>query len=69
MEKLRLTTHLPHDQLFDKTFQISAKSFYQVNTAQTEVLYQKAFELADLQPDDIVVDAYAGNRNHRNQFS
>lgn len=48
------------DQLFDKTFQISAKSFYQVNTAQTEVLYQKAFELADLQPDDIVVDAYAG---------
>ena len=29
------------DQLFDKTFQISAKSFYQVNTAQTEVLYQK----------------------------
>ena len=48
------------DQLFDKTFQISAKSLYQVNTAQTEVLYQKAFELADLQPDDIVVDAYAG---------
>lgn len=48
------------DQLFDKTFQISAKSFYQVNTAQTEVLYQKAFELADLKPDDIVVDAYAG---------
>jgi 23S rRNA (uracil1939-C5)-methyltransferase len=48
------------DQLFDKTFQISAKSFYQVNTAQTEVLYQKAFELADLKPTDIVVDAYAG---------
>lgn len=48
------------DQLFDKTFQISAKSFYQVNTAQTEVLYQKAFELADLKRDDIVVDAYAG---------
>ncbi|WP_312541489.1 23S rRNA (uracil(1939)-C(5))-methyltransferase RlmD [Enterococcus sp.] len=48
------------DQLLGKTFQISAKSFYQVNTEMTEVLYQKAFEMAQLKPEDIVVDAYAG---------
>ena len=47
------------DQLLGKTFQISAKSFYQVNTAQTEVLYQTAFEMAQLSENDIVVDAYA----------
>ena len=48
------------DQLLGKTFQISAKSFYQVNTAQTEVLYQTAFEMAQLSENDVVVDAYAG---------
>uniref|UniRef100_UPI00403F8F9F 23S rRNA (uracil(1939)-C(5))-methyltransferase RlmD n=1 Tax=Candidatus Enterococcus willemsii TaxID=1857215 RepID=UPI00403F8F9F len=48
------------DQLLGKTFRISSKSFYQVNTEQTEVLYQKAIELADLKPTDVVVDAYAG---------
>jgi 23S rRNA (uracil-5-)-methyltransferase RumA len=48
------------DQLLGKTFRISSKSFYQVNTAQTEVLYNKAFELADLKETDVVIDAYAG---------
>lgn len=48
------------DTLLGKTFRISAKSFYQVNTEQTEVLYETAFEMAALKPDDVVIDAYAG---------
>ena len=48
------------DTLLGKTFLISAKSFYQVNTEQTEVLYETAFEMAALKPDDVVIDAYAG---------
>lgn len=48
------------DELLGKKFHISAKSFYQVNTKQTEVLYQKAIELADLKATDVVIDAYAG---------
>lgn len=48
------------DQLLGKTYRISAKSFYQVNTEQTEVLYTKAIELADLKATDIVIDAYSG---------
>jgi 23S rRNA (uracil1939-C5)-methyltransferase len=48
------------DQLLGKTYRISAKSFYQVNTVQTENLYKKAFELAELKRTDTVIDAYAG---------
>ncbi|MGX7132421.1 23S rRNA (uracil(1939)-C(5))-methyltransferase RlmD [Enterococcus songbeiensis] len=48
------------DQLLGNTYRISAKSFYQVNTQQTELLYQTAIDFADLQKDDIVVDAYSG---------
>ena len=48
------------DQLLGKTYRISAKSFYQVNTVQTENRYKKAFELAELKPTDTVIDAYAG---------
>ncbi len=49
-----------NDTLLGKTYRISPQSFYQVNTEQTEVLYQKAIELAELTKDDIVVDAYCG---------
>ena len=48
------------DTLCGKTFRISAKSFYQVNPLQTEVLYQKAIELAALTGKETVVDAYCG---------
>ena len=48
------------DSLCTKKFRISPKSFYQVNPAQTEVLYQKAIELADLSGDETVIDAYCG---------
>ena len=41
-------------------FKISPKSFYQVNPIQTEVLYSKAIELAQITKNDLVLDAYCG---------
>ncbi len=48
------------DVLCGKTFRISPKSFYQVNPVQTEKLYNKALEYADLQGKEVVLDAYCG---------
>ena len=48
------------DVLCGKTFRISPKSFYQVNPVQTEKLYAKALEYADLQGNETVLDAYCG---------
>ncbi|MCB2286386.1 23S rRNA (uracil(1939)-C(5))-methyltransferase RlmD [Clostridium algidicarnis] len=41
-------------------FKISPLSFFQVNPIQTEILYKKALEYADLKGDEIVFDAYCG---------
>ena len=48
------------DELCGHIFRISSKSFYQVNTAQTEKLYTKAIELAGLTGKERVIDAYCG---------
>ena len=48
------------DRLMGRTFRISAKSFYQVNPVQTEKLYRKAIELANLTGHERVIDAYCG---------
>lgn len=48
------------DILLGKKFKISAKSFYQINSSQCEVLYTKALELANLSKTDILFDAYCG---------
>jgi 23S rRNA (uracil1939-C5)-methyltransferase len=48
------------DTLCGKVFRISPKSFYQVNPVQTEILYRKAIELADLTGKETIVDAYCG---------
>ena len=48
------------DTLCGNTFRISANSFYQVNSEQTEVLYKTAVELAKLTKEDTVIDAYCG---------
>ena len=48
------------ETLLGLTFEITPLSFFQVNPAQTEVLYQTALDYAALTPSDIVVDAYAG---------
>jgi 23S rRNA (uracil1939-C5)-methyltransferase len=49
-----------HDYIGDIRFAISARSFYQVNPVQTEVLYQKALDYAGLTGSEIVIDAYCG---------
>lgn len=48
------------DTLCGKRFRISPKSFYQVNSVQTEVLYGKAIEYAGLTGKETVIDAYSG---------
>lgn len=49
-----------YDYIGDVKFAISARSFYQVNPVQTEVLYGKALEYAALTGGETVVDAYCG---------
>ena len=41
-------------------FQISPKAFFQPNPEQAEKLYAKAFELLDLQGDEVLYDLFAG---------
>ncbi|MCQ2500265.1 MAG: 23S rRNA (uracil(1939)-C(5))-methyltransferase RlmD, partial [Lachnospiraceae bacterium] len=48
------------DVLCGKTFRISPSSFYQVNPVQTEVLYNKAIEIAGLTGKERIIDAYCG---------
>ncbi len=48
------------DSLCDVWFQISAKSFYQINPIQTEVLYSTAIKLANLNGTETVLDCYCG---------
>lgn len=48
------------DILCGLKFRISAKSFYQINPVQTEVLYGKAMEFAGLTGKETVIDAYCG---------
>nr|MCR5484287.1 23S rRNA (uracil(1939)-C(5))-methyltransferase RlmD [Clostridiales bacterium] len=48
------------DTLCGSVFRISAKSFYQINPVQTEVLYNKAMEFAALTGNETVIDAYCG---------
>lgn len=48
------------DRLCGLSFRISSHSFYQVNAIQTEELYRRAIELADLKGDERILDAYCG---------
>ena len=41
-------------------YDISANSFFQVNTLQTEHLYETAIGFADISPNDTVMDIYCG---------
>lgn len=49
-----------YDYIGDVQFAISARSFYQVNPVQTEVLYGKTVEYAELTGKETVIDAYCG---------
>ena len=48
------------DRIADITFRISAPSFFQVNSLQTEKLYAKALEYAALTGEETVWDLYCG---------
>lgn len=48
------------DTLCGMTFRISPRSFYQINPAQTEVLYRRAIKAAGLTGKERVLDAYCG---------
>ena len=62
----RAYTHLAgsstiSERLGDLDYELSPASFFQVNTAQAEVLYQTGKEmLGDLAPDATVLDLYCG---------
>ncbi|WP_423189882.1 23S rRNA (uracil(1939)-C(5))-methyltransferase RlmD [Alkalibacterium sp. f15] len=48
------------DKLLGHTFEISHRSFFQVNTVQAEILYSKVLEFAELTGEETVIDAYSG---------
>lgn len=48
------------DILCECKFRISPKSFYQINPVQTEILYSKAIEFANLNGNETVLDTYCG---------
>lgn len=49
-----------YDTIGPIRFAISPRSFFQVNPVQTEKLYRKALEYADLSGSETVIDAYCG---------
>lgn len=48
------------DMLSDVIFKINDQSFYQINSIQTEKLYQRAIDYAELQGEETVLDTYCG---------
>lgn len=48
------------DKLCGCTFRISAKSFYQINPVQTEILYKTAIDYAGLTGKETFFDSYCG---------
>ena len=48
------------ESLMGLDFNLSARSFLQLNPAQTEVLYEEAAKALELSPDDTLIDASAG---------
>ena len=61
-EEIRLLWGLEYitDRIGDISYQISPLSFYQVNPMQTQKLYAKALEYADLHGQETVWDLYCG---------
>ena len=48
------------DTLCGLNFRLSARSFYQVNHAQAQRLYETAISMANITKDDLVLDLYCG---------
>ena len=59
-EKVLIGSGMIRETLKDLSFGISSKSFYQINPYQTEVLYSKALEFANLSGNEEIVDVYCG---------
>ena len=49
-----------YDELLETKFKISPMSFYQVNPYQTEKLYSKAIQYAELSGEETIFDLYCG---------
>lgn len=48
------------ERIGNRTYRISANSFFQTNTIQAERLYDTARLMARMRPDDVVYDLYSG---------
>lgn len=48
------------ERIGNRTYRISANSFFQTNTEQAERLYDVTMQLAQLRPTDVVYDLYSG---------
>ena len=59
-EKVLFGPGFIRDMLCGRTYRISPKSFYQINPAQTEILYRTAIDYAGLTGKEYVIDAYCG---------
>ena len=49
-----------HDEMMGMKFEVSPRSFYQVNPKMTEKLYSKVKELVGATENDVVLDLYCG---------
>ena len=60
----KIMCHFGKDYIIEEIdglqFKIGAKTFFQTNTKQTKILYQKTKELAKIKKNDIVYDLYTG---------
>jgi 23S rRNA (uracil1939-C5)-methyltransferase len=59
-EKVLYGSGTIEDTLCGLTFRLSARSFYQINPIQTEILYNLAMDYAALTGTETVLDAYCG---------
>lgn len=59
-ERLLFGRDYIEEELNGLKFRISSKSFFQVNTKQAEILYQRALTLANLTKNNVVLDTYSG---------
>ena len=53
-------TEAINEVLNDVVFSLKPDAFFQLNTKQADVLYNKVIELGQFKPTDIVIDAYSG---------
>lgn len=50
-----------NEKINDQTFSLYPEAFFQLNTLMADNFYNKMRELANLEPTDVVIDAYAGS--------